>query len=135
MPLINWTDDWSVGIAEIDEQHKKLIDMINDLHAATLKGKGKDAVGPILSGLAGYAVEHFACEEGYFDRFNYADSLSHKLEHKKFIDKLARFQEDAERGKAMLSLNIMNFLEEWIKDHIRVSDKGYSSCFKENGLS
>ena len=135
MALISWSDDFSVGIIEIDEQHKKLINIINDLHAATLKGKGKDAVGPILSGLSSYVAEHFACEEKYFDRFDYAGSASHKLEHKEFIDRLTQFQKDAERGKVMLSLDIMSFLEEWIKEHIRVSDKGYSGCFKENGLS
>ena len=135
MALIGWTDELSVGISEINEQHKKLIDMINDLHAATLKGKGKAAVGSILSGLASYVVEHFACEEKYFDSFNYADSASHKLQHKVFVDRLTQFQNDAEKGKVMLSLDIMDFLEEWIQDHIRIQDKGYSSCFKENGLS
>ncbi len=63
MAFIAWTDELSVDIGEIDEQHKKLINMINDLSYAMSKGKGRDVIEAILVGLRDYTVEHFAHEE------------------------------------------------------------------------
>lgn len=135
MALITWTDELSVEIGEIDEQHKKLIGIINDLNNAMSKGKGKDAVEAILTDLADYTVEHFTREEGYFARFGYPGSLTHKREHKEFVAKVNQFQSDYKGGNVALSLEIMKFLKDWLQNHIMVSDKEYIRCFKENGLS
>ena len=135
MAFMKWTDELSVEIGEIDDQHKKLVNMINDLSYAMSKGKGKDVIEAILSGLRDYTVEHFANEENYFARFNYTGALTHKREHNAFVDKITQFQNDYKNEKVMLSLEIMRFLKEWLQDHIKGSDKEYIRCFKENGLS
>lgn len=135
MAFMTWTDELSVEIGEIDEQHKKLVNMINDLSYAMSKGKGKDVIEAILSGLTDYTVEHFANEENYFKRFGYTGFLKHKREHNDFVDKITQFQNDYKIEKVMLSLEIMKFLKEWLQDHIKGSDKEYIRCFKENGLS
>lgn len=135
MAFITWTDELSVEIGEIDEQHKKLINMINDLSYAMSKGKGKDVVEAILSGLADYTLEHFASEEEYFTRFGYPGSLTHKREHNEFVAKIGQFQSDYKSGKITMSLEIMKFLKDWLQNHIMASDKEYIRCFKENGLS
>lgn len=135
MAFIAWTDELSVEIEEIDEQHKKLVNMINDLSYAMSKGKGRDVIESILSGLTDYTLEHFSNEENYFKRFGYSGSLKHKREHKDFVDKITQFQCDYKSEKVMLSLEIMNFLKDWLQSHIKGSDKEYIRCFKENGLS
>jgi len=108
--------------------------LINELSEAMSKGQGKDVIGKILSGLAAYAAEHFSCEEEYFARFNYVGQLVHKREHKDFVDRVTKFQDDYKAGKVILSLEVMKFLKDWLQSHILVSDKEYVSCFKENGV-
>lgn len=71
MALIQWDDSFSVKVAEIDQQHKRLIVMINELHDAMKQGKGKDALGKIINGLISYTATHFDTEERYFDQFEY----------------------------------------------------------------
>ncbi len=134
MPLIDWDDSYSVSVAEIDGQHKQLVAMINQLHQAMLTGQNKQALSGIISGLASYAGTHFALEEKYFEKFNYLGSAMHKFEHQNFVKKVKEFQTQFDSGKAMLSLEVMDFLKNWLLNHIKVQDKKYSKCFNENGL-
>ena len=85
MPIISWNNNMSVKVAEIDKQHQKLVDMINDIHDAMRQRKAKDILGDIIAGLGDYAVKHFTHEEKYFARFNYPDSAAHKKEHDDFF--------------------------------------------------
>lgn len=68
--MMTWTDALSVNIKEIDDQHKKLVNMVNQLHAAMLKGEGKTVVGPILAELTANTVYHFSIEEGYMNKYS-----------------------------------------------------------------
>ncbi len=134
MPLINWSDELSVGISEIDQQHQKLIKMINDLADAMRQRQGKEAVDPILKGLLDYTVTHFKNEENYFAKFNYSETDSHKKEHAVFISKIAEFKKDFENNKIGLTTNILNYLSDWLKNHIMGTDKKYTQLFHDNGL-
>lgn len=134
MPLVKWSDDLSVRVREIDDQHKELIRLINDLHDAMSGGKGKDVISNIITGLAGYAVSHFATEEKYFDQFGYDQSAWHKSEHKAFLDRASEFRAGFESGKVLLSVDVMNFLRDWLLNHIKGRDKRYSQCFVDHGL-
>jgi hemerythrin len=134
MSLIEWNDDFSVRIEEIDNQHKKLIEIINELHYAMRERKAKEALGNIINGLVDYAVVHFSTEERYFDQFNYLSSGSHKKEHRGFMDKVNEFKTGFENGKIMLSLEIMDFLKDWLIKHIQKIDMAYAPFFHEKGL-
>lgn len=135
MSLINWDDSLSVKVAEIDSQHQKLIDLINQLHELMKAGQGKDAISPILNELTSYTVTHFSTEEKYFDQFIFEESSTHKSEHKKFVDKVSAFKTDFDAGNANLSIELMNFLRDWLINHIKGTDQRYVKCFTENGLS
>lgn len=134
MSLITWNESYSVNIAEIDKQHQKLIDMLNDLNDAMKKGKGKDALGKILSGLVSYTVTHFKIEEKYFNEFGYPETAHHKKEHDTFIEKVTDFKDKFESRNLFLTIDVMNFLSDWLKNHIMGTDKKYSSFFNEKGL-
>ncbi len=134
MALIQWNEKLSVKVAEIDQQHKMLIDMVNELNDAMKQGKGKDVIGKIIDGLASYTVTHFSTEEKYFDQFGYPDTKNHKKEHATFVKKVSEFKDGFEKGKMSLTLNVMNFLSDWLKNHIMVTDKKYSQFFNEKGL-
>ena len=134
MALITWNDTLSVKVAEIDRQHQKLISMINELNDAMRQGKGKDVLGEIIKSLVDYTVTHFKTEETYFDKFGYPEKDSHKKEHTDFVKKTSDFKEGFEKGKLGLSIELMNFLSNWLQNHIKGTDKKYSQFFNEKGL-
>jgi hemerythrin len=134
MALIQWNDTFSVKVAEIDQQHQKLVSMINELNDAMKQGKGKDALSKIINGLVSYTVTHFNTEEKYFARFGYPETDSHKKEHAAFVKKVSEFKDGFEKGKISLSIEVMNFLSDWLKNHINGTDKKYSQFFNEKGL-
>jgi hemerythrin-like metal-binding domain len=134
MALIQWNESFSVNVGEIDGQHQKLIGMINDLNDAMRQGKGKDILGKILNGLIGYAGTHFKLEEKYFDQFGYPDTDNHKKEHSNFKQKVAAFKNDFNAGKLGLSIELIDFLSDWLRNHIMGIDKKYAPFFTEKGL-
>lgn len=134
MPIIDWSESYSVKIAEIDRQHQKLIAMINDLNDAMKEGKGKNVLGKIISGLASYTKTHFKTEERYFDRYNYPGTETHKKEHEKFVQTVRNFQQEFENGQIMLTIDVMSFLSDWLVKHIKGSDQKYSQFLNEKGL-
>jgi hemerythrin len=134
MAVINWDDSLSVGVEEIDRQHKKLIGMVNDLDDAMRKGKGKDVLGTIIEKMNTYTVTHFRTEEDYFNRLGYPESVSHKKEHVHFVNRSSEIKNEFASGKLALSIQVMEFLGKWWKDHILGTDKKYSRFFAEKGL-
>ncbi len=134
MALIGWSNDLSVGIAEIDVQHKKLVALINQLHDAMLAGKGKEATAPVLKELGRYVGTHFSCEEKYMQQFKYPRFAEHKAQHAALTAKAQDFVAKFESGQAALSMDLMNFLREWLTGHIKITDRAYSDCFRTNGL-
>jgi len=134
MAYMNWTENLSVEIREIDEQHKKLVSLINSLHDGMKSGQGKDSVEKTIAGLAAYTQYHFRTEERYMKMFGYPDFEKHKAEHDAFVAKVSDFQDAYSSGKLGLSIEVMKFLSGWITGHINGTDKCYTGCFKENGL-
>ena len=134
MAIMTWTDALSVNIKEIDDQHQKLINMVNQLHVAMLKGEGKTVVGPILTELTAYTVYHFSTEEGYMQKYSYPSMQTHRLEHQKFVQKVGDFKSQYDGGIIGLSNEVMLFLSDWLKDHILGTDKKFAPYFNSKGL-
>ncbi|MGQ3684822.1 MAG: bacteriohemerythrin [Candidatus Loosdrechtia sp.] len=134
MALIQWNDSLSVNVREFDRQHQKLMAIINELNDSMKQGKGKDVLGKIINELAGYAGTHFANEEKYFAQFGYPEANAHKKEHNEFVHKVSDFKGGFEKGKIGLSVEVMNFLCTWLRNHIKVVDKKYGSFFNGKGL-
>ncbi len=134
MALIEWNDSLSVKVKEIDAQHQKLVDLINELHDAMIHRTAKEIVTETVNGLVTYTVSHFQTEELYFDKFGYPDAESHKKEHAEFVEKVSEFQKKLESGELFISVDVLNFLSDWLKNHINGSDKQYSELFNSKGL-
>ena len=135
MAIIQWNDKLSVKVKEIDDQHKKLIQLVCDLETAMGSGKGKDVLNKIIVELMNYTVYHFALEEKYMTQYRYADIQTHKAEHAKFIAEVTAFKKDFDSGVLGLSLKVLQFLSDWLKTHIMGTDQKYSDCFTRNGLA
>jgi hemerythrin len=135
MALMTWTDSMSVGVKALDEDHQKLITIINQLHYGIQAGQTKQALGMVLDQLIRYTRTHFQREEEMFARTNYPKTAEHKAEHVKLIataaDLQKRFQEGA---SSMLSLETMGFLKQWLTHHIQESDKSYRAHLNAKGI-
>lgn len=134
MAFVNWTDELSVHVSVIDEQHKKLVGILNDIYDAMQLGQGAAIVSKILDNLVEYTIVHFSAEEKYMKEFNFKEYAAHKLEHENLVDQVKKFQADLAAGKVFISIEIMNFLRDWLSNHILVTDKKYTACFNQNGL-
>ena len=132
--LVQWTDDLSVGVKEIDEQHQIFLEILNDLCDTSCVLHSAPEITSILRQLSTYASFHFATEEKYFDKFGYELATEHKEEHKKMLAKVAEFNKRFEtEGDAILT-ELLDFIEDWLIDHLSVQDKKYTKCFNEHGL-
>jgi hemerythrin len=134
MPIVEWSKELSVSVAEIDRQHQRLIQMLNDLSNAMKQGKGAEILGKTIDRLIDYAKTHFAFEEKYFDQFGYPETASHKKVHLDFAKKVSDVKDRFAKGQVSISLEVMDFLSDWLKSHIMGLDKKYGPFFNEKGL-
>jgi hemerythrin len=132
--LINWSDRYSVGISRIDEQHQRLVELINELHAAILVGDRRSALPKILDGLAGYAVSHFTTEETLMKKFGYPNYEQHKAEHDRLTAQIKQLLQKGLGDPAALTVEVMTFLQRWLVGHIVNVDKKYSAHLNAAGV-
>jgi hemerythrin len=134
MALVVWKDKLSVNIESIDNQHKILIELINNFYENITNISNRENVAKLLSGLKKYIEEHFAYEEKYMKFYHYQDFERHKKEHDSFIKKVVDIENKFNSEQMILSLDITSFLFDWLKKHIMVSDKRYSETFIGKGF-
>jgi hemerythrin len=132
--LFTWEDSFSVNIGVIDMQHKKLMSMLNELHQAMMEGSGKEKLGTILSNLVGYARGHFTTEERLMRTHAYPDFLAHKSEHDHLTEKVMDLQSGFRSNEVGLTLEVMIFLKDWLRNHILGSDQKYSPFLNAKGV-
>ncbi|NMB81985.1 MAG: hemerythrin family protein [Ignavibacteria bacterium] len=134
MSLILWNNGYSVNIKSIDAQHQRLVEMINKLHDAMKKGESNAALSGILNDMAAYTLVHFKTEEELFAKYNYPMQDKHKAEHKAFVGKVSAFIDEFKSGRKTLSIDVMNFLTQWLTKHISGEDKAYTSFLNSKGV-
>lgn len=132
--LLRWSPSLALGLKAIDEQHKILVDLINELHRKMNSNAAETAVGSVLGKLINYTATHFKAEEDLFAQHRYTDMDKHKAIHKKLVDQLLVFQKDFKAGKADISLELMEFLKDWLINHIKKTDAKYAPFLKSKGV-
>ena len=135
MALFAWSEKYSVNIREIDDQHKKLIGMVGQLHEAMRQGKGKQALDILLRDLIQYTRSHFSTEERLMKTNGYPDYEIHKAKHDAMTNKVAGIYRDYQDGKATITFEVMQFLEQWVDKHIMGTDKQYAPFLQSKGLA
>jgi hemerythrin len=135
MSLMTWTEKLSVGVDVLDDDHKRLVAMLNELYDAMLAGNGKDSLGRILDGLVHYTKVHFAREEKLFAETGYAARIAHKQEHDALTRQVLDVQQKYAGGAtATLSLDVLQFLKTWLINHIQGTDQKYRPHLNGKGI-
>ncbi len=128
--LIPWRNELSVGVLNMDSQHKQLIGLINSLYAALKRGEGSAATGNILRELVQYTKYHFTAEEKLMEQAHYAGLASQQEAHKKFVSKTMEAQQRWASGDSTVTKEVMDLLMNWLPQHIMKMDKQYTSVLK-----
>lgn len=127
---MQWTEDLSVGVDRIDEQHKELFEKINDLVVAIKSHTCKYKIGDVVKFLEDYVVFHFGQEEKYMLEFGYPGYKHHKAQHEEFMNNIERLKEvlpalegGKKPGSYNLSVETNQLVVDWILEHITKVDK------------
>ncbi len=135
MSLMEWNERLSVGVARFDDEHKKLVLLINALFDAVQAGRGREALGRTLDELVAYTKNHFVNEEAALSRLGYPDLDNHRKEHESLTRQVIDIQQKYHAGaSAMLSMEVMSFLKAWLVKHIQGSDQKYGPFLNDKGL-
>ncbi len=132
--FLEWSDELSVGIAEIDAQHQILVDLLNEIHEAIREGTTVEVTKGIIDRLDQYTRIHFAVEECLMRILDYPDYERHKQEHDKLLTQLTELHIKLEKGKGAIGFELAFFLKGWITQHILEGDQRYAAHFLSRGI-
>lgn len=132
--MIKWDEKYSVGISIIDEEHKELIRIMNEAIVVKQHDDNFDEISKLLKELTAYALKHFSTEESFMAEFNYAEFQYHKEEHHDFSKKCIAYCNRVIEGDRHIANEILEYLKQWLVNHIQITDRKYIECFRKNGL-
>ncbi|MDH3237238.1 MAG: bacteriohemerythrin [Deltaproteobacteria bacterium] len=136
MSKIKWDESLSIGVELIDEQHKKWIEHIQNVQAAIEARRGMPQIANTLDFLINYTQFHFSTEEKSMSETGYSELENHRAKHEELkgtLDNLIEdFREDGVTEK--LSEAIGTFLDNWLRNHIRVVDQAFAAFLKEKRI-
>ncbi|MBI5594357.1 MAG: hemerythrin family protein [Deltaproteobacteria bacterium] len=134
MAFFEWKNDYSVGIAKIDDQHKVLVGFLNELFESMQAGKGKNALDSVLTNLVQYTKTHFASEESLMKLYKYPDYEAHKQKHDNMTGHVLELKRQLDSGQISNPIQITSFLKDWLSKHIMGTDKLYGPFLNAKGV-
>jgi hemerythrin-like metal-binding protein len=132
--LIEWDQSLSVNIRVIDKQHKKLIELLNELYAHAQKNATTEVLRPVFEQLLEYTVYHFDTEEAYFRKFKYPGYEEHRKEHEILKGQVLDFKKAFDEGSQTMTYELLDFLRKWLVNHILGTDKKYVKYLNARGV-
>ncbi len=133
MGLMKWDATFSVGVVAMDEQHKNLMEALNDLHAAMSNGEATAVATQLLSKLARYTRNHFQAEEALLTRTGYPQLTAHHAKHVQLNNEVEQYIKRMQTGERALSVHLLHFLRDWLTVHIQKEDRAYGSWLNAHG--
>ena len=132
---ITWEQSLSVGIMEIDDQHREFIRLLAKLDSIIRNDKVAEHLDPIIAELHDYVKFHFGTEERHFDEFGcYPNADAHKAAHRGFAERLGEMKYRFLHDRKALSAELAQVMYDWLIEHIARMDREYIDCFKKSGL-
>jgi hemerythrin len=124
--MFEWKNEYSISVGSVDAQHRTLFAIAGELHAAMAAGQGKTALAKILDRLVQYTITHFAHEERLMRSSGYPDLAAHEVEHQALTRQVAQFQADFKTGRVAMTVQVLQFLKDWLEKHIQQSDRKFA---------
>lgn len=135
MTNLIWNDTYSVGVKEIDDQHKKIFTIINSRFDLMKNADNDEKLKAILKELSDYASYHFATEEQYFMQFSYDKTIEHIAHHDAYKKAMQEFTlKLTNENKLVVAYALMDYLVGWWINHVTGADQEYKDCFAKHGL-
>lgn len=132
---LTWKPEYSVGVEDFDIDHQKLLDMMLKLFKSLRKVRGKEDASKVLQELRDYTEYHFDREEKMMEEQNYPELEEHRKEHEGMKSKMADFQAQFDLHSSKVSRDVLNYLQNWLINHINVTDKKYTEYFNNRGIN
>ncbi|HOX31763.1 MAG TPA: bacteriohemerythrin [Spirochaetales bacterium] len=134
MAFMDWDASLETGNPTIDAQHRRLIALVNELHEAMRGGKGSSVLEHIFSELGSYTKYHFATEEKAFELYGYERREEHARQHAELLRSVAELAGKIERKELGISVDVLTFLTDWVRNHIRKEDMQYRQLLGDKDL-
>lgn len=128
---IEWTDELSIGVPEMDEQHKQLIALLNEFYDAVERGEREEGIHRLFEGVDRYTVFHFSAEEAFMEQIGYPELASHRETHAMFRREYLAAMERHEAGDRKAVRDLVAFLFSWLYTHISKTDKRYGAFARQ----
>jgi len=122
MEFARWEERYETGNVGVDDQHRRLFGLLNDLHDALMAGEAKERMGATLGSLASYTVEHFRAEERLMAEIAYPGLPEHRRRHEELASQVGQLVADHASGRLTLPLTLARFLVDWLRHHIEEED-------------
>jgi hemerythrin len=134
MPLMQWSQKLSVGVHQFDLEHQRLVSMLNELFDAAQTGKAQGMLGDILDQMVSYTQTHFINEERFMEQHQVPGLKEHRQEHAILAHQVIEVQRKYHAGAGIsLSMEVLDFLKNWLLKHILGTDKKYGSFVNAHG--
>ena len=132
--LLEWSDTLSVGVATIDEQHKGLVAMLNEINEGIQGGWGRKARDEVLAKLVEYTVIHFATEESLMKIAGYPEEAAHIRRHENLIQMVEQYITKYNEDPSASNYDLLFFLRRWLVEHIQKDDKLLGQYLVQRGV-
>jgi hemerythrin len=134
MALMTWSSKFSVGVEALDNQHKSLMKVLNELHAASMRGKASEVAGPLIRQMVSIAGEHFSAEERLMESTGFPGLAAHRAIHQELAGKVAEFVARHEKGDTTMYTQLLYFMRDWLSKHMQSEDQEYAPWLKAHGV-
>jgi len=126
---IEWSEELSVNVPEMDEQHRRLVDILNRFYDAVERGEREEGIKQLFHGVEEYTLFHFNAEEQFMADIGYPDLEAHRKTHQGLIDQLHSARERYEGGDRKAAREFVAFVLSWLYTHIAKTDKKYGEYY------
>jgi hemerythrin len=134
MDKLDWNPSFSVGVDLLDEQHKRIVGMINRLISDSEATVRSETISELLDGLTKYGSDHFRTEEQLLEEYGYPDLARQKQEHKAYRIKVVAFCQATTSHEDSVPGELLEFMRDWWMNHIMETDMKYRSFLTERGV-
>lgn len=135
MKKIKWSEELTLGVTQIDDQHRELLKITNGLINAIVIGRSSTTISNVVKKLREYTVFHFNSEEEFMSRIGYDKLSKHSTEHSNLKKKVKDFQRSIYKGEDIEPEELLELLKEWLLKHILESDRDIAVFIKREKIS